>query len=451
MKKRVLALALTAVMSLSLIACGKSNTGGDKTGGDTGKGTTETQQTGGTEQTSGTEQTGDTDNQQKSPQDFKTFKIGVCEPQAIDEVVIRRDYYENYLAKKYNVEFVFSEQVKDTDDELSFIENCADLGADAIISYRSEDANQMAQVCKEYGMAYVINNQRSPLVEDAFTGGYENFTGSFAADQPYVGSLFKDWLTKNASDDGSEGFLITSSLAYKGNTQHSECTEAALSALQEKYGLTYEDTIKNLAVASAPIEVANDKNIKIYIYPGVSSQNEGWLAGVSTALQTGNYGVFIQSGQSFTETAVVVDEVEKAFKKDIKVASVASISNSLLNAFNTKDAFGNSSINMASVKSTSMVSSMGFVKVYNALTGYSNLNIEASGDPSQVLFRMWAIENPEQMSTLSNWDVAGGNKWIVDYNVIDQTLGIYHPDLTSEGIQAVYDSVNFDEAKSRLE
>ena len=84
----------------------------------------------------------------KTPQDFKKFKIGVCEPQAIDEVVIRRDYYENYLASRYNVEFVFSEQCKDTDDELTFIEGCADAGCDAIISYRSVDANQMAQVCE---------------------------------------------------------------------------------------------------------------------------------------------------------------------------------------------------------------------------------------------------------------------------------------------------------------
>lgn len=157
------------------------------------------------------------------------------------------------------MEFVFSEQCKDTDDELTFIEGCADAGCDAIISYRSVDANQMAQVCEEYGMQYVINTARIPEVDGAFEGGYETFQGSFGADNEHVGQLFRDWLSSNASDDGSEGFMITSSLAFSGNIQHLETAIAALSALQSKYNLTFEDTVENLAKTSAPIDPGGRK------------------------------------------------------------------------------------------------------------------------------------------------------------------------------------------------
>ena len=416
MKKRLTAVLLCAAMVLGLTACSGKESSVETAAQTTAPATEASLAEGGA----------------KTPQDFKKFKIGVCEPQAIDEVVIRRDYYENYLASRYNVEFVFSEQCKDTDDELTFIEGCADAGCDAIISYRSVDANQMAQVCEEYGMQYVINTARIPEVDGAFEGGYETFQGSFGADNEHVGQLFRDWLSSNASDDGSETAI------------------AALPALQSKYNLTFEDTVENLAKTSAPIEVANDKGINIYIYPGSPSGMEGWLEGVSAALQTGKYGVLIHSGQSYAQTAVVVDEVEKNFDKDIKVASIASMSESLINAFNTQDKFGNSSLNMASLKSTSLVSSMGFISVYNALTGYAALNDSSENEKRTLSFRMWSLDTLDQINTCANWDVKGGDKWIMDESMINQCLGIMNPDLTADDVQAVYNGMTYESTLERL-
>lgn len=115
MKKRLTAVLLCAAMVLGLTACSGKESSVETAAQTTAPATEASLAEGGA----------------KTPQDFKKFKIGVCEPQAIDEVVIRRDYYENYLASRYNVEFVFSEQCKDTDDELTFIEGCADAGCDA--------------------------------------------------------------------------------------------------------------------------------------------------------------------------------------------------------------------------------------------------------------------------------------------------------------------------------
>ncbi|MFR8706512.1 MAG: hypothetical protein ACLVFC_06985 [Subdoligranulum sp.] len=43
----------------------------------------------------------------------------------------------------------------------------------------------------------------------------------------------------------------------------------------------------------------------------------------------------------------MVDEVEKSFGIDIKVASVGALGQTLTTAFNTKDPFGNPSIDLA--------------------------------------------------------------------------------------------------------
>ena len=243
--------------------------------------------------------------------------------------------------------------------------------------------------------------------------------------------------------------MITSSLAFSGNIQHLETTVAALSALQSKYGLTFEDTIENLATTSAPMEVANDKGINIYIYPGSPTGMEGWLEGVSAALQTGRYGILIHSGQSYAQTAVVVDEVEKNFNMDIKVASIASMSDSLVNAFNTQDKFGNSSLNMAALKSTSLTSSMGFVAVYNALTGYGNLN-DGDGKKRTLSFRMWSLDTLDQINTCAKWDVKGGDKWIMDESMVNQCLGIMNPELTADGVQEIYNGITYETTLERL-
>ena len=91
MKKRLTAVLLCAAMVLGLTACSGKESSVETAAQTTAPATEASLAEGGA----------------KTPQDFKKFKIGVCEPQAIDEVVIRREYDENYLAARDNVEFVF--------------------------------------------------------------------------------------------------------------------------------------------------------------------------------------------------------------------------------------------------------------------------------------------------------------------------------------------------------
>lgn len=264
MKKKMLALLLAGTMIMGLTACGTPAPSGESSSGETVPSTSNASNP-------SAAQGGET----KTPADFETFKIGVIESQANDETVVRRAYYEDYIAPKYNVEFIFSEQLHDVEAEMNFVETCVDLGAKAIISYSSSDVPQMVKVCQEYGLFYTVNTTRTPLVEEAFTGGYDVFQGVFGTEPADVALLYKEWIEKNSSEDGSEGFMVTSALAFKGNTMHAECTQGVLAALQDRYGLAYEDTIENLATTSAPLEVPNDKNIPIYIYPGTNSTTDG--------------------------------------------------------------------------------------------------------------------------------------------------------------------------------
>lgn len=81
----------------------------------------------------------------------KQYTIGIAEAQANDETTVRRAYLENYIGPAYNVKFIFSEVLKDDAATKTFIENCADAGADAIIDFKSM-SGQMCQICADNDM-----------------------------------------------------------------------------------------------------------------------------------------------------------------------------------------------------------------------------------------------------------------------------------------------------------
>lgn len=159
-----------------------------------------------------------------APAATKQYVIGIAEAQANDEVTTRRAYLEDFIAPTYNVKFIFSETLKDDAATKTFIENCIDSGADAIIDMKSA-SGQMAQLCMDNGLVYTINGNYTQHPE-LLTTDYTNFAGCIGANNAQVGSLFGGWLEENASEDGSEGFLISTSLAAQGKAVLDLCTAA---------------------------------------------------------------------------------------------------------------------------------------------------------------------------------------------------------------------------------
>lgn len=432
--KKIVSVLLIMVMAIGITACGP----GEEQTSKEGEGNSSISSNG--------ESVNSTESSNSAPEE-KKYIIGIAEALANDETVTRRAYLENYIAPNYNVEFIFSEALADSGAVLTFIENCADAGADAIVDFKSfNDAAQMAAVSEEYGMYYMYNGSYS---EGVYSEAGDLFLGSFQGNIPQVAKLFAQYLEENASEDGSEGFVIASMLASLNNIQHSEITKSILESLQNKYDLTYEDTIENITRTDAPLDVANDKGIKIMIYPG-SPKKDSWLPGISALLQTGDYGVVMSSGQTYTNSSVVIDEVEQQFNNNIKVVSVGSLGTSLTTAFETKDIFGNPSIDYATVKANSLISGGIFGMVYNGLTGYGENIKHPDGTANTFNYNQWAVESAEQLDSMKGWDTPGEDMWIFDTEMVDQLLGVNNPDIDIESFQAVLDSCTYESTLERF-
>lgn len=383
------------------------------------------------------------------PSSHKKFKIAILEVQLNDESTNRANWFKNYIAPRYNCEFIFSEAINTLDAAMTFIENAADSGCDAIINYYAFSANtqQLIELCRDKGMVLCENGGRNKMNEAAYVAGYENFGGAFMADQPDTGKKFYDYLKANLDTSKPHGFIIGTGAAYQGNAQQTEISSNMLTALEELYGLKFEKTKEELYQSDAPIEGKNDKGIEVYLYPG-SPSAQGWLEGLNAAMQTKKYDYVMMAGNVIGNIMTTVGELEDSLGMDFTVLGFGTFGDALTSAMNAKDKFGNQALSMSTVKFTSIVSTMAFCETYNMLTGHGDVLKDADGNPNVLLFRMNAVTSPEQLAEMSSWDTEG--KWVADYDFIDSVLADFTPGLTAEKIQENIYALDYDAIKARL-
>ena len=88
-----------------------------------------------------------------------------------------RSYYENYIAKNYDVEFSYTDALQSAEDEKTAIEKFASQGCQAIISLSSNDRAQQIETCEKYGVYYAIASGVLDEAQYETYKGYEHFVG----------------------------------------------------------------------------------------------------------------------------------------------------------------------------------------------------------------------------------------------------------------------------------
>ena len=103
----------------------------------------------------------------------KPVKIGVLVADVSGEEALGfRAYYEDYIAKNYNVTFTYTEQLEDAAAEKAAIEKFAAQGYDAILSLSSSDRATQIETAAANGLYYAV---ASGMLDDA---QYEQFKGN---------------------------------------------------------------------------------------------------------------------------------------------------------------------------------------------------------------------------------------------------------------------------------
>jgi hypothetical protein len=353
-------------------------------------------------------------------------KIAVAFYQIDAQSLIVQKYLKDYLGPALNTEFMFSEAVADVDALMTFMENAYAAGCQGIMNYQSNAVEQAVAKANELGMWI---SMQTPTIAENSNLPYQ--VGYVAADATSVATSFGELVTSLVQDGKNHSVIIVSAGAGSGNQEQYEATVAILKMLASVYSLKYERPVETLAVSRGVTDVTNDKGIKITIYPGFPV-GDTYVTGMSALLQTGEYDTVLACNAAYARFVVAIDEVEKAFKKNIRVSAITSLSDQTKNAFSTIDSTGDTSLNSALLM-PSVSQAVGlFALVYNGITGHSDA-VRVNGKGAFYNSPKWKCSSAEEYTRIEKINTSN-NLWEVTIDEVKQLLVSYNP-------QANYNSI----------
>ena len=208
-------------------------------------------------------------------EETQVHKIGVVVYDLQDEQVQAfREYLEGYIAENFtDVDFLYSPGVTTEEEELAFLQSAIDEGVEGFLAFNSFDLETELKLCADNGVYFIRPSSTTATEEFEKVADNPYFLGYFGPgdEMEYqagydMGSYFAEQRT------GDSYFLVSGGAGFQ-NVMHSERTIGVLDALQENYGVQFDQTSEELAATQEPLHVqAGD--LKVCIFPGYISVDE---------------------------------------------------------------------------------------------------------------------------------------------------------------------------------
>lgn len=315
-------------------------------------------------------------------------KIGVVVYNIADEQVVAfRDYLENYIELCFpDVDFIYSNSVNSAEQEMEFIQNVCDAGAEGILSFNSYDLAAEVELCAANQVYYM--RASSGVSDEDYAKVAENpyYLGSIgpSVDMEYQTGYEMGQYFAAAKEKGN--YFIASGGAGFGVESHVLRTKGMIEGLADGYGIKLTTDAEQLA-RSPQSTVAEADGMKICVAPGFLD-SENFLPAVVAAYEEDQYPVVLSAYplDDFANTA-----------KDSVVGLIDCYSVTNLQLFNS------GKLNYLSGKFSSSIGPS-FAAMYNAVTGYAE-DFRDNGKAFRISQDFWTSDSEEdyiQKYTLSS-------------------------------------------------
>lgn len=355
---------------------------------------------------------------------FRHIKIAFAANNTGEDFITMQNFYDNVLGPALNIEFMYSEALSDAGAMTTFIENAYAAGCEGVITDLANSIDQGAAVANDLGM-YYVGTSSADAMENRDLEYYISVVGASASG---YGESYAEAIKSVINDGQEHSIIILSGAACYGATSFIEGTAGSLRALQDVYGLTYEEDINTLATSSNQVEANNDKGVKITIVPGMADLTSL----VSPLLQTGEYDVVVGTTDIYASLSVTVDEVEKATGKNISFISRNPFGETIGAAINGTDSTGNPVVD--AIVAQGMYERISAVIVLrNAIDGYA-AQMKDGAECSRIPgMRPLVVTTAEDFNTLAADDLP------YCFTTVDDILSLCslnNPDVTFADIDA---------------
>lgn len=373
--------------------------------------------------------------------------IGVAVYSQTDpEMKMFMDYYRNYIAASFPVEFIFSELLYTTEDEIAFIQAAKDEGAEGIISFYGLDLREIMAACEQAEMYYVLG---SASISDTDFDAVKNnpwFLGVIGPNDEEEFAAGSEMAAAFARQGASSYLIVSGGAAGVGNFMHYSRVEGMLTALQDELGLTYSKEIAELAATEelTSIDTGNSA-VSIVISPGYVQIDTG-AANLLQAFAAGDYDALL-CAQGMAEGMEDIKSEISTSETSMLMGVVDCFSEDNYLAVEYTDAKGNALLNYVKGKYASMVAPA-FVAMYNALEGDLDV-IKPDGEAFRLYQSYWTASSEEEYVELY-----GYTQSIYEnaYSSIDlmQVIKAYNEDAGFDQFKALTEACDMDSVRARL-
>jgi hypothetical protein len=364
---------------------------------------------------------------------LQPVKIAVAFWLLDSNALLIQKYLKEYVGPAFNVSFMFSEAVEDASLLMTFMENAYAAGCQGIINYQNTAVSQAIAKANELEM-YIASQTTASVENNNFPYNVGFVAATAASVAQSYGGLMKDLV----NDGKTHNSIIVSAGAGFGNNEHYEVTVAILHTLEDTYGLKYEKAVEDLAVSRGITDVANNKGIKITIYPGYPTGST-YVTGLSTLLQTGEYDTILACNAAYARCSVAIDEVEKANKMNIRILATSMMDDQMKTSFSTVDSTGDSSLNSAVITASISQAAGLFSLVYNGITGFAD-KVRVNGEGVYFNTPKWECKSAADFTRLEQIN-SSNDTWEVTIDEIKQMIVVFNPNANSTSIYRQLDSI----------
>lgn len=361
-------------------------------------------------------------------------KIGVLVySRTEDEVIAFKEYLENYIESCFeDVEFLYSDSSRNMEDSEAFIKSAAENGVEGIMSFITYDLETEVNLCAENHMYYMLAS--GSVTDEAFekVADKESFLGVVGPGSEIEYQAGFDMGTYFAKNGGSDEYFILSGGASMGNEMHRLRTLGMLDALQEAYGVTFDESTEEIATLEK-IGHVQAGNLTVCICPGYMSREE-YLQAAKEEYAADKFGVVMTA----MFAGYMADDI-----------SAAGAEFGMVDCYGAENwrLFTNGELDYLTGKYRSIIGPS-FAAMYNALNGYAEDFREADGKAFRVIQGFWTSESAadfeEKYKMSSSIEINAYN-----YEDLYSVCKNYNPDATLEDLKALAGAYSFEEAQAR--
>lgn len=414
MKKRILAIALCGAMGAALLAgCGSGSS-------DSGTDTDDT--------SAAAETTDDTADAEESSYDLdgsfpeEGVTIGVEVYDTTDEQFLALQEYLDYLEENFNISFMYSESIENSEGELDFISSCASAGCDAIMGYYNVSGAEAIQQTIDQGMYY---------------WGTEQYYDDFADEELYVGTYtFIEDESSEENGDYLGGYQMAYSLAEQGVTHVFYCNGGV------SFGVQMFIDRQNGFVAG--IEAAQADGYEI-TFNQDEDIVEGWpgtddFTSAVGKMLAGDYdGVAV----SFNAASLFQPIADAGKSDSISVATIGETNDTYYDAVNS------GLVTCIVYDCEEVVFANAVVQIVNAVTGYSDVTRTDDGKAGKILTQRWTVTDADTFNAIYEYHDEG-NFFVTAEDMANMFAGM-NESITFDEIYEYYSSIDADTAIAGIE